>query len=172
MHLHLETLHRRPQHFHLTEEAWAAAARHHRALAKRLRVTIGWDGEMLDGALRTAEFMINSNPPKERLRERAPQLKWIQTTGAGVDGLMPLDWLPDGVVLTNNSGSHGAKAEDSCTMALLMLHARMPQILENQRKRVWQYVLTHAIAGRTAVDRKSTRLNSSHIQKSRMPSSA
>ncbi len=151
LHLHLETLRKRPPHFHLTEEAWAASARRHRALAKRLRVTAGWDGEMLDAALKTADFMVNSNPPKERLRERAPNLKWIQTTGAGVDGLMPLDWLPEGVTLTNNSGSHGAKAEDSCTMALLMLHARMPQILANQRNRAWQYVLTHPIAGRTAV---------------------
>ena len=121
LHLHLETLRKRPAHFHLTDEAWAAAARRHRALAKRLRVTIGWDGEKLEAALKTADFMINSNPPKERLRERAPNLKWIQTTGAGVDGLMPLDWLPQGVALTNNSGSHGAKAEDSCAMALLML---------------------------------------------------
>jgi phosphoglycerate dehydrogenase-like enzyme len=151
LHLHLETLRRRPPHFHLTADAWAAAARKHRALAKRLRVTNGWDGEILDGSLKTADFMINSNPPKERLSERAPNLKWIQTTGAGVDGLMPLDWLPDGVVLTNNSNSHGAKAEDSCTMALLMLHARMPRILENQRNRVWEYVLTYPIAGRTAV---------------------
>ena len=151
LHIHLETLRRRPQHFHLTEEAWAASAQRHRALAKRLRVTVGWDGEMLDVALKTADFMINSNPPKERLRQRAPKLKWIQTTGAGVDGLMPLDWLPEGMTLTNNSGSHGAKAEDSCTMALLMLHARMPQILANQRNRTWQYVLTHPIAGRTAV---------------------
>ena len=151
LHLHLETLRRRPPHFHLTEEAWAAAARRHRALAKRLHVTVGWDGERLDEALKTADFMINSNPPKERLRERAPKLRWIQTTGAGVDGLMPLDWLPEGVALTNNTGSHGAKAEDSCAMALLMLHARMSQILANQRDRVWQYVLTHPIAGRTAV---------------------
>jgi phosphoglycerate dehydrogenase-like enzyme len=150
-HLHLETLRRRPQHFHLTEDAWTAAAQRHRALAKRLHVTNGWDGEILDEALKTADFMINSNPPKERLRERAPKLKWIQTTGAGIDGLMPLDWLPDDAVLTNNSNSHGAKAEDSCTMALLMLHARMPRVLDNQRNRVWEYVLTYPIAGRTAV---------------------
>jgi phosphoglycerate dehydrogenase-like enzyme len=151
LHLHLETLRRRPRHFHLTEEAWAAAARRHRALAKRLRVTIGWDGEILEEALKTAELMINSNPPKERLRERAPKLKWIQTTGAGVDALMPMDWLPEGAVVTNNSGSHGAKAEDSCAMAILMLHARMPQVLENQRNHKWEYILTHPVAGRTAV---------------------
>jgi len=151
LHLHLETPRTSPAHFHLTEEAWAAAARRHRALARRLRVTIGWDGEILDAALETADLMINSTPPRERLRERAPRLKWIQTTGAGVEGLLPLDWLPDDIVLTNNSGVHGPKAEDSCTMALLALHARLPQIMANQRDRVWRQILTPPIAGATAV---------------------
>jgi phosphoglycerate dehydrogenase-like enzyme len=115
-------------------------------------VTIGWDGDILEEALRTADLMINNNPPRESLRERAPHLKWIQTTGAGVDHLLPLDaWLPDGVVLTNNSGAHGEKAEDSCAMALLMLNARLPEILTNQRERRWQPVFTTPIAGKTAV---------------------
>lgn len=151
LHLHLETRRAHPVHFYLTEEAWAAAARRHRALARRLRVTIGWDGDILDTALKTADLMINSHPPRERLRERAPRLKWIQTTGAGVEGLLPLDWLPDDIVLTNNSGAHGPKAEDSCAMALLALHARLPQIMANQRDRVWRQILSPPIAGATAV---------------------
>ena len=110
-HLHLESFRDRPAAFHLTEESWETARKRHRALAKRLRVTIGWDGDIIDEALKTADFMINSSPPRERLRERAPRLKWIQTTGAGVEGLIPLGWLPADVVLTNNSGAHGAKAE-------------------------------------------------------------
>ena len=114
LHLHLESSRQRSPIFHLTEEKWAAAAKRHRALAKKLKVTIGWDGDILDEALKTADVMINSTPPRERLRERAPRLKWIQTTGAGIDTLMPLDWLPEDVTLTNNSGAHGAKAEDSC----------------------------------------------------------
>jgi len=150
-HLHLETLRDRPQHFYLTEELWAAAAERHPELARRLRVTIGWDGENLEPALGTADFMINSVPPKERLRERAPRLKWIQTTGAGVDALLPLDWLPDGITLTNNRGAHGLKAEDSCTLALLALHTRFPETLQHQRDRVWKQILTPPIAGRTAV---------------------
>src|ERR671912_654981 len=60
--------------------------------------------------MRTADVMINSNPPRERLRERAPRLKWIQTTGAGVDSLVPLDWLPPDLALTNNRGARGEKA--------------------------------------------------------------
>ena len=152
LHLHLESSRKRSPLFHLTEEKWAAAAKRHRGLAKNLRVTIGWDGDILDDALKTVDVMINSNPPKQDLRARAPRLKWIQTTGAGVDALMPLaDWLPEDVTLTNNSGAHGDKAEDSCTMALLMLNARMPEVLTNQRERRWQQIFTTPIEGKTAV---------------------
>ncbi len=151
LHLHLESSSKRSPLFHLTEEKWAAAAKRHRAAAKNLKVTIGWDGDILDEALKTADLMINSRPPRERLRERAPRLKWIQTTGAGIDSLIPLDWLPPDVVLTNNSGAHGAKAEDSCAMALLMLNSRLPLVLTNQRERRWQQIFSAPIAGRTAV---------------------
>src|SRR5687767_11767116 len=106
LHLHLESSRKRSPLFHLTEEKWKAAAKRHRSAAKNLKVTIGWDGDILDEALKTADCMINSSPPRESLSERAPRLKWIQTTGAGIDSLMPLDWLPPDVTLTNNSGAH------------------------------------------------------------------
>jgi phosphoglycerate dehydrogenase-like enzyme len=151
LHLHLENASQRASIFHMTEEKWAAAAERHRKLSKKLRVTLGWDGDILDDALRTADIMINSNPPGDNLRSRAPKLKWIQTTGAGVDQLAPFDWLPEGVTVTNNSGAHGVKAEDSCAMALLMLNARMPEVLVNQRERRWQPIFTTPIEGKTAV---------------------
>jgi len=150
-HLHLETVRKRPEHFHLSEAAWQSAAHRHSQLAQQVRVTIGYDGETLEEALKTADFMINSLPPKERLRERAPKLKWIQTTGAGVDTLLPLDWLPEGITLTNNRGAHGEKAEDSCALALLALHTRLPETLQFQRDRVWKQILTAPIAGQTAL---------------------
>ena len=106
---------------------------------------------MLDEQLKTADFMINSNPPRDNLRERAPRLQWIQTTGAGVDGLLPLDWLPANITLTNHSGAHSDKAEDYCTMALLMLQMRAPALLANQRDRKWVPLFTTPVAGQTAV---------------------
>lgn len=151
LHLHLESFRQRPALFHLTDDRWQAAARLHGALAKRLRVTVGWDGDILDEALRTADVMINSSPPTERLRSRAPRLKWIQTTGAGIDGLLPLDWLPADIALTNNSGAHSAKAEDSCTMAIALLNARLPHMMASQRNRAWEPVNTTPVAGKTAV---------------------
>ena len=95
--------------------------------------------------------MINQLPPRERLRERAPRLKWIQTTGAGLDAILPLDWLPPGITLTNNRGAHGEKAEDSCTMALLVIHTRLAEMMANQRNHVWKQILSAPIAGLTAV---------------------
>jgi phosphoglycerate dehydrogenase-like enzyme len=151
LHLHLESFRKRPALFHLTEDHWRAAARRHRALAKRLRVTIGWDGDIIGEALKTADVMINSNPPRENLRSRAPRLKWIQTTGAGIDNLLPLDWLPADIALTNNRGAHGPKAEDSCAMAISLLNARLPRLLASQRTRAWEPVYTTPVAGKTAV---------------------
>ncbi|HSC95863.1 MAG TPA: D-2-hydroxyacid dehydrogenase [Burkholderiales bacterium] len=151
LHLHLESFRKRPALFHLTEERWRAAAQRHRALAKRLRVTIGWDGDIIGEALKTADVMINSNPPRENLRSRAPRLKWIQTTGAGIDNLLPLEWLPTDIALTNNRGAHGPKAEDSCAMAISLLNARLPQLLASQRRHAWQPVYTTPVAGKTAV---------------------
>jgi phosphoglycerate dehydrogenase-like enzyme len=151
LHLHLESFRKRPALFHLTEARWRAAAARHRALAKRLRVTIGWDGDIIDKALETADVMINSNPPRKELRSRAPRLKWIQTTGAGIDGLLPLDWLPGDIALTNNRWAHGAKAENSCAMAISLLNARLPQLMSSQRNHAWQPVYTTPVAGKTAV---------------------
>lgn len=151
LHLHLESFRQRTALFHLTEEHWQDAAKRHRALSKRIRVTIGWDGDIIDEALETADVMINSSPPQERLRERAPRLKWIQTTGAGIDGLLPIDWLPADIALTNNSGAHSAKAEDSCTMAISLLNARLPELMASQRNRAWKPVYTTPVAGKTAV---------------------
>src|SRR6476660_2396392 len=151
LHLHLESSSQRSALFNLTEEKWAAAAKRHKARAKNIRVTVGWDGDILDDALRTADVMINSSPPREKLRERAPRLKWIQTTGAGVDQLSPFDWLPEDIALTNNSGAHGAKAEDSCAMALLMLNAGLPEVLTNQRERRWQTIFSTPLEGKKAV---------------------
>lgn len=151
LHLHLESSRKRPALFHLTEASWRAAAARHRALAKRLRVTIGWDGDIIGEALKTADVMINSSPPRENLRSRAPRLKWIQTTGAGIDSLLPLNWLPRDIALTNNRWAHGPKAEDSCAMAIALLNARLPQMMASQRNHAWQPVYTTPVSGKTAV---------------------
>jgi len=149
--LHIENARRKAGIFHITPERWAAASARHPALAGRLDVTLGWDADILEGALETAQIMIGVPSHREHLQRRAPHLRWLHATSAGVDGFFPLDWLPRGIVFTNNHGAHGVKAEQYMRMALTMLHTRMPRIIANQRERRWQQVFTPSIAGKTAL---------------------
>ena len=108
--------------------------------------------------LATATAFVSSNDvvtdprfPLRDLASVAPHLKLIHITGAGVEPLLPLDWLPKGVALTNNSGVHVQKTAEFAAMALLMLNARMPQIVANQSKSRWAQIFTPSISGKTVV---------------------
>jgi phosphoglycerate dehydrogenase-like enzyme len=149
MHLHIDSLRWKPPHMHLTPAVYEAAARRHPALASRLTVTFSWDSEDFERHMRTANILFAQRFPKETLAATAPELKWVNVPSAGVEYLMPLDWLPTGVVLTNNSGTHAPKAAESVTMAVLMLNARMPEIVAHQRDAKWQQVFSPVAAGKT-----------------------
>jgi phosphoglycerate dehydrogenase-like enzyme len=150
-HVHFESNSRKPRAFQVHESDVKAAVKRHPELAKRLKITVGFDRTMLAQALQTADFMLNSEPPRDGLRAMAPKLKWIQTTGAGIDGLLPLDWLPEGITLTNNSGAHAAKAQDSGAMGVLMLNALIPAVMTAQREKQWHHLFSSPIAGKTAL---------------------
>lgn len=149
--LHIENSSKSSSLSHITEAQVRAAIQRHQPLAQDLEVTVGWDSDILDTVLPTVDFMIASRPPRESLGRRAPKLRWIQTTGAGIDHLLPLDWLPREITLTNNSGPHGARAEDFCIMALLALSACLPQLIAQQNERTWSSIFTTPIRGRSCV---------------------
>ena len=149
--VHIENTRRKPALFQVTQEQWDAACARHPALGRRLEASIGWDGGILEDALRQAEFVIGVPARRERLSERAPRLKWLHATTAGVDRFLPLDWLPRQVIFTCNRGAHGAKAEEFMRMAFTLLHSRMPEIIANQRARRWQQIFSGSIAGRSAL---------------------
>jgi phosphoglycerate dehydrogenase-like enzyme len=64
---------------------------------------------------------------------------------------MPMTWLPQDIMLTNNTGAHGAKAEESCLMALLVLQSRLPEVIRQQQDHVWKPVFTTPVLGKTVV---------------------
>ena len=149
--LHLENSRKKPPEKEYTLERFAAAARKHRAIARRLEVSVGYDGEISPAELLKVDFMLGVPPDRARLKAGAPRLRWLHTPMAGIDSLLPLDWLPEGAILTNNVGVHGAKAREYVRMAVTMLHTRLAQMLDNQRRHHWQQIFTPALAGRTAL---------------------
>ena len=149
--LHIENTRKKADIFHVTPERWNVACTRHRALARSIDVSFGWDGDVLESALADADLVIGVPAQRENLAQRAPRLKWLHATSAGVDGVLPLTWLPRGVVFTNNSGAHGVKAEQYMTMAYNLLNSRMAAISANQHRQHWEALFSPNIIGKTAV---------------------
>ena len=150
-HLLIERLSAQNPLFHITPKVMAQAMRASPALADQIHLTYGVDGADFDRQMRQADGLIGWRFPREDLSARAPRLRWIQLTGSGFEQLQPLDWLPKGVMLSNNRGVHAHKAGEFATMALLMLNCRMPVMTANQRAAHWQQIFTPSIAGKTLV---------------------
>ena len=117
----------------------------------KLEVFIDWDTDNFVTSMKDAEVLLTWNLPTENLAQLAPNLKWIHCIGAGVEHLLPLDWIPQGVTLTNNKGVHAAKAGEFGLMSILMLHSHMPAIVTNQRNRIYDSLYASPIAGKTLV---------------------
>ncbi len=137
--------------FTITRERFDAALAEFSGMADQLDVFIDWDTDNFTESMQDAEVLLTWNLPMENLAQVAPKLKWIHCIGAGVEHMLPMDWLPAGVTLTNNKGVHAAKAGEFGLMSVLMLHSHMPAVITNQRKRIYDSLYASPIAGKTLV---------------------
>jgi phosphoglycerate dehydrogenase-like enzyme len=152
MHVHLENTTSKPRPFWLTPELVDAARLNNPALPGDVRFTVGSDLQDIAGGLSTATALVTSSGvicdprfPRRDLAAAAPNLQFIHLIDAGVEDVMPLNWLPPNVQLVNNSGVHVEKAREFTIMSLLALNARLPEIMWNQRRAQWEQVFTPLI---------------------------
>jgi glyoxylate/hydroxypyruvate reductase len=141
-------VHTRPDDadFVMSPTHWQEAAA--RAGAPPHEVSFGTTDADWHAARDAAEVLVTHSG---LVRKLAPlRVKAVFVANAGVDGLAPFEWLPEGAMLLNNSGAHAHKAGEYIAMALLMLAARMPAMATTQREGKWQPVLTPPLAGRHA----------------------
>lgn len=152
--LHFETRANKPPVFRITPALVAAAQG--RAGGKATRWSVNEDPDQT-GWMQDAVGLVTSNDvlrqlgPLHEVGRLMPALRWIHIIGAGIEPLLPLDWLPPGAVLTNNSGVHADKACESGMLALLALNARLPQLACQQRRSEWRQLFTPCIAGRSVL---------------------
>jgi glyoxylate/hydroxypyruvate reductase len=78
----------------------------------------------------------------------APRLKLLFITNAGLDRLAPFDWLPQGVALLNNAGTHAVKAGEFVIMSVLMLANHVPEMVTHQRAGRWHKLWGAVLDGR------------------------
>jgi len=130
---------------------YLTVAKRHPETARRMRVEFCGTDEEREQMLAKAEVFVGWQFPTKNLASRAPHLRWIQLTGAGVEHLRPFDWMPPGLKLTNCSGVHGPKVAEFATMSLLMLNSHMPYLAPRQRAHHWDRRGSGRIEGKTAV---------------------
>ena len=137
--------------FTITQERFDQALQNYPALKGRMDVFIDWDEDNFAASMADTDVLLTWNLPTDGLGDIAKKLKWIHCIGAGVEHMLPMDWLPAGVALTNNKGVHADKAGEYGLMAVLMLHNNMPAIITNQRKHRFESLYSTPIAGSTIV---------------------
>ena len=111
-------------------------------------ISYGSSAEELIEALGRADIAIFTFPPPRPLPVAVPELKMIFCTFAGIDALLPLDWLPPGVRLLNNAGAHGPKAGEFAIMSMLMLANHMQVFSRQQKEQRWNRITGRLLEGR------------------------
>ena len=135
--------------FTITPEMVARAQARHPGLAGRWTATYGTDLDGFEQHIAGADALLGWQFPHRQIAKLAPRLSWIQLTGAGVDHLLPLDWLPPHMTLTNASGAHKPKIGEALLMAVLMINNFIPALVRHQRRHQWHQLFATGIAGKT-----------------------
>lgn len=98
--------------------------------------------------LADAEVLFATRIPPDVVK-RAPRLRWIQFTSAGVDHL----WNPSlgeaNVVVTSTKGIHASPMAEFVMSCLLVFAKGWPRLLENQRERRWGRFMIEEVLGQT-----------------------
>ena len=137
--------------FTITNEHFKQALKFFPDIEKKVDIFVDWDEDNFAESMATANVLLTWDFPTINLQNIAPKLQWIHIISAGVEHLLPLDWIPDNVVLTNSSGVHSEKSGEFGLMSILMLHNHLPPIIGNQRAKRFESLFGNPIAESTIV---------------------
>jgi phosphoglycerate dehydrogenase-like enzyme len=76
--------------------------------------------------------------PREAFLAAGPNLRWVHSSGAGIETLTYPELVESDVVLTNTRGGHAPCIADHAFALLLALTRRLPDLLADQRAHVWK----------------------------------
>jgi len=93
--------------------------------------------EQFDALLAEAEIIYGPRPP-QNIIARAPRLRWIQTTNAGVDDFLDSDIIRSSVIVTNTSGIHAISIGECVLELMLMFVKKMPFCFQLKQERQWK----------------------------------
>ena len=135
--------------FTITPERFARGLAAHPELAPYVEATYSLGEDGWPAAAADAEALVGWDVRIDDAARATPKLRLIHVIGAGVEHLMPMDWLPPHIAMVNSKGIHASRAGEFGLMAVLMLHSRIPAIVDQQKRQQWTSLYAGPIAGRT-----------------------
>ena len=139
------------KNFTITKDHFTQALNNFPEIKEKVEIFVDWDEDNFKTSLANSDILVAWDFSTLNLKKVAPNLKWIHVISAGVEHLHPLDWMFDGLVLTNSSGAHTKKAGEYGLMSILMLQNHMTKIITNQKNNNFVSLFSNPIAGKTVV---------------------
>ena len=139
------------ENFTITKEHLDEALKNFSEIKEKVEIFVDWDEDNFKTSMSNSDILLAWSFPTSDLKKIAPNLKWIHVISAGVEHLLPLDWMFDSLVLTNSSGAHVKKAGEYGLMSILMLQNHMTKIITNQKDKKFVSLFSNPIAGKTIV---------------------
>ena len=93
--------------------------------------------------------LIEMYPTPEALRERAPRLRWLQLTSAGLDRAARSGLLEGDLMVTSASGLHATPIGEYVLALMLMFCKGAHRFLRAQERREWMRYMPQELYGKT-----------------------
>lgn len=107
-----------------------------RGVSERVEVTVVDDDKAALRAIGEVEVVFGGF--NKELFTVAKKLRWVQTKGAGVDGLLFPEIIDSKVVLTNASGIHGTPISEMIIAMMLVFTKRLHMFMQYKHEAKWQ----------------------------------
>src|SRR5213594_103393 len=106
--------------------------------------------ERLAPILRETEVLLTNPVVPDDIVERAPALKWLQLTSAGVDRLLNSPVVQSHVAVTTASGIHAVPISEYVIGAMLAFAKGFPRSVRSQLENRWSPYWPEELEGKTA----------------------
>ena len=118
-----------------------------RDISGRVEVAVVNDDKSALEAVVDAEVVFGKF--NKELFSSAKRLRWVQTKGAGVDGLLFPEFIESNVALTSASGIHGTQISEMIVAMMLVFTKHLHKFMRYKFEAKWQPHTPDELAGKT-----------------------
>ena len=119
-----------------------------------IEVYFAKDGNDLEKELPGTEIILQWGSKCREMQQywhKATDLKWIQWSGAGVDGILFDELRASDVILSNAQGIFDRQMAETALAYMLMISKDFITTMEHQKSKTWQYRMTRRLQGDSAL---------------------